>query len=62
MGILSMVILLIGIALVVAAIIMYWFQICFGEANCLKRTRKNSIILGLVGWALLIIVLIPPIR
>lgn len=62
MGMLSMVLLIMGIALIVAGIIMYWFQICFGEANCLKRTRKTSIVLGLVGWALLIMVLIPPIR
>jgi len=50
--------LLIGMMLIVTASFLFWFQICV-NGTCFKRPRKASLILGVLGWALYLLVMVP---
>lgn len=57
-GLLPALILIIGMMLIITASILFWFQICVAD-TCFKRPRKTSIFLGIVGWALYLLIMVP---
>ncbi len=47
-----------SILMISGAIVLFWVKICYQE-TCLKRSRRLSIVMGLLGWALYLVIVFP---